>query len=109
MIRFLRFAWAIYFLLLFIVFFLLLFPIFLILLNQRKTYPLAHKLRAIWGRTIMFLSGLIPKTTFEEKLVKTKRYIFVANHFSYLDILSLNVQIGLTVRFMYQYSYVLGE
>ncbi|MCB9241088.1 MAG: 1-acyl-sn-glycerol-3-phosphate acyltransferase [Flavobacteriales bacterium] len=99
-IRILRFTWAIYFLLLFIVFFLLFYPFFRIFLYRRNRYPIAHKLRAIWGRIIMFLSGLIPSTTYEEPLSKDQSYVFVANHFSYLDILSLNVQVHHYFRFM---------
>tara|TARA_B100000745_G_scaffold88387_1_gene55458 strand:- start:79 stop:669 length:591 start_codon:yes stop_codon:yes gene_type:complete len=48
----------------------------------------------------MFFSGLIPRTTYEEPLSKTEQYIFVANHFSYLDILSLNVQVNAYFRFL---------
>lgn len=100
MIRVLRLLWAIYFLLLFVVFFLLLYPLFRIFLFKRSRYRTAHKLRAIWGYIIMTLSGLFPKTHFKQKLEKGATYVFVANHFSYLDILSLNVQLGHYFRFM---------
>lgn len=100
MTRFFRFAWASYFFLLFLIFFLLFYPFFLVLLHRRSRYPYAHKLRQIWGRIIMFLSGLRPKTYFEEPLSKENKYVFVANHFSYLDILSLNVQLKFYFRFM---------
>ncbi|MBO6516697.1 MAG: 1-acyl-sn-glycerol-3-phosphate acyltransferase [Bacteroidia bacterium] len=97
---FLRFTWAIYFFIWFLVVFLLFYPLFLLFLSNRKHYAKAHKLRAIWGRIIMFLSGLRPKTTFEQQLDPQGQYIFVANHFSYLDILSLNVQTGFYFRFL---------
>ncbi|MFT4521359.1 MAG: 1-acyl-sn-glycerol-3-phosphate acyltransferase [Bacteroidia bacterium] len=100
MIKAFRYIWAVYFLLLFIVFFILFYPFFLITLSRRKWYPIAHKLRALWGYIIMYLSGLWPSTTFEQPLAKKKTYIFIANHFSYLDILSLNVQLGSYFRFM---------
>lgn len=48
----------------------------------------------------MFLSGLRPKTTFETELDRNGQYIFFANHFSYLDILSLNVQLPYYFRFL---------
>jgi len=48
----------------------------------------------------MFFSGLMPRTTYEEPLNRKDQYIFVANHFSYLDILSLNVQINAYFRFL---------
>ncbi|MCB9245888.1 MAG: 1-acyl-sn-glycerol-3-phosphate acyltransferase [Flavobacteriales bacterium] len=98
--RVLRFAWAVYFLILFCLFFLLLYPLFRMLLSREKWYPAAHRLRAIWGYLIMGLSGLFPKTYFEFRPLKNRAYIFVANHFSYLDILSLNVQLPVFFRFM---------
>lgn len=48
----------------------------------------------------MLLSGLRPSTEYEVELDKNKTYIFFANHFSYLDILSLNVQIPVYFRFL---------
>lgn len=99
-IRVLRFAWAVYFLILFCLFFILLYPLFRVFLSKPAWYPIAHKLRAVWGICIMSLSGLFPKTYFEFKPQKGQAYIFVANHFSYLDILSLNVQLPVFFRFM---------
>lgn len=96
----LRYIWAVYFFLWFLLIFLLFYPLFLILLRSEKTYSKAHKLRAIWGRLIMVFSGLFPKTTYEAPLDKNEQYIFVANHFSYLDILSLNVQVKFYFRFL---------
>ncbi|MCB9262977.1 MAG: 1-acyl-sn-glycerol-3-phosphate acyltransferase [Flavobacteriales bacterium] len=98
--KIIRFIWAIYFFLWFLAIFILFYPLFLFFLSDKKHYPKAHKLRAIWGRIIMFFSGLIPKTQFEEPLNRNGQYIFVANHFSYLDILSLNVQCGQYFRFL---------
>lgn len=80
--------------------FLLFYPIFYVLLRNEKNYAAAHKLRAIWGKIIMFFSGLRGTTTYEEKLDPNQQYIFVANHFSYLDILSLNVQVNHYFRFL---------
>jgi 1-acyl-sn-glycerol-3-phosphate acyltransferase len=48
----------------------------------------------------MYASGLWPITIQKSKLDKNKAYVFVANHFSYLDILSLNVQVPHYFRFM---------
>ena len=48
----------------------------------------------------MFFSGLRPYTWYDTPLNKKQAYVFVANHFSYLDILSLNVQLGHYFRFM---------
>ncbi|MFY0643393.1 MAG: 1-acyl-sn-glycerol-3-phosphate acyltransferase [Bacteroidia bacterium] len=100
MIKVLRYAWAVYFLICFILFFLIFYPAFVILLAKESRYPAAHKLRRIWGRIIMFISGLRPSTTYEEKLDPNKTYIFTPNHFSYLDILSANVQMPFYFNFM---------
>ncbi len=100
MIRALRYAWAIYFLVLFVVFFLLYYPFFLVLLSRERFYPKAHVLRRIWGRTIMILSGLRPTTIYEQPLDRNEVYIFTPNHFSYLDILSANVQMPFYFNFM---------
>ena len=96
----LRYIWAVYFFLWFLIIFILFYPLFRLLLSKPKYYPTAHKLRAIWGRIIMLFSGLIPRTTYEQPLDKNDQYIFVANHFSYLDILSLNVQVKFYFRFL---------
>lgn len=98
--KWLRYLWAVYFLTLFCLFFLLFSPFFYILLSKRKWYPMAHRLRAVWGHIIMFLSGLWPSRTGTEHLEKGKTYIFAANHFSYLDILSMNVQVPAYFRFL---------
>lgn len=100
MIRVLRFAWAIYFLCWFVLIFLLFYPLFLVYLSQPKWYPKAHALRRLWGKIIMFFSGLFPKTYYEEKLDAKKTYIFTPNHFSYLDIVSVNVQMPFYFNFM---------
>ncbi len=96
----LRYIWAVYFFIWFLLLFILLYPFFVLLLRDKKNYKHAHKLRAIWGRIIMFFSGLLPRTTYEEPLNRKEQYIFVSNHFSYLDILSLNVQINAYFRFL---------
>ncbi len=100
MIKLLRYVWAIYFLLLFVLFFFLFYPFFLYFLARRERYKKAHVLRRIWGRIIMFLSGLRPSTEYEEALDHREVYIFTPNHFSYLDILSVNVQMPYYFNFM---------
>lgn len=48
----------------------------------------------------MFLSGLRPITLYEVDLDPDQTYIFTPNHFSYLDILSVNVQMPFYFNFM---------
>lgn len=103
-VRFLKLTWAIYFLICFVILFLLLYPFFLIFLSRIQWYPMAHKLRAIWGRMLMFLTGIVPKVEFEQTLDKKGTYIFAPNHFSYLDILSVNVLIPVYFNFMAKHS-----
>lgn len=61
------------------------------MLSRPQWYPLAHRLRRFWGKLLMVLTGLIPKVKREVELEKNTTFIFVANHFSYLDILTVNV------------------
>jgi 1-acyl-sn-glycerol-3-phosphate acyltransferase len=52
----------------------------------------------------MFLTGIIPKVEFEQVLDRKGTYIFAPNHFSYLDILSVNVLIPVYFNFMAKHS-----
>lgn len=95
-----RYVWAVYFLLCFVVFFILFYPLFLLFLSKKKWYPLAHRLRGIWGGILMLLTGILPSVKFEEKLDRNKTYILAPNHFSYLDIVTVNVLIPVYFNFM---------
>lgn len=66
--------------------FVILYPWFLITLSHKKMYPAAHFGRKIWGWILMTMSGHWLKVQFEEPFDKTKTYIVVANHASYVDI-----------------------
>lgn len=100
MLRILRLAWAIWFLLLFVTGLAILYVPFLILLSKKKWYPLAHSLRKFWAICILYPSGLFPIVYFEEKPDKNKTYIFCSNHFSYLDIILTNLCIPNYFNFM---------
>lgn len=95
-----RFFWAVYFLVCFVVLFVLLYPAFIILLSKTKWYPAAHRLRGIWGAALMILTGILPSVTFEEKLDKKGTYVLAPNHFSYLDIVTVNVLLPVYFNFM---------
>jgi 1-acyl-sn-glycerol-3-phosphate acyltransferase len=86
-----RYIWAVYFLICFAFFFLILYPGFILFLSRPDWYPLAHRLRRFWGRLLMLFTGLIPSVSSDTSLPKEGTFIFVANHFSYLDILTVNV------------------
>lgn len=98
--RILRFAWAVYFLLCFVIFFLLFYPLFLVFLSKPKWYPKAHRLRGIWGGILMILTGIFPSVKFEEKLKRNGTYVLAPNHFSYLDIVTVNVLLPVYFNFM---------
>lgn len=98
--RVLKTLWAVWFGINFAVFFLLLYPLFRYYLADKRRYPKAHKLRSVWGSIIMFMCGLRGKIEYEEPLDPEGTYIFVANHSSYLDILSLNVMLPQFFNFM---------
>lgn len=48
----------------------------------------------------MLFGALRPKTIYETPLDKTKTYVVVANHSSYLDIISLSCQVPLYLNFI---------
>jgi 1-acyl-sn-glycerol-3-phosphate acyltransferase len=98
--KLLRFAWAVYFLICFLVFFILFYPLFLVFLSRKEWYPQAHRLRGIWGAILMILTGILPSVKFEEKLNRRGTYILAPNHFSYLDIVTVNVLIPVYFNFM---------
>ena len=83
-----RLFWRIWFYLLVIVPILLFFPILLILSASEKWYPQFFWVaRNFWACPILYGMGFVPKFTKEEKIVKGKSYMLVANHTSMTDIM----------------------
>ena len=78
--------WAFWFYFVFGGLFLILSPLFYILLSREAWYPAADKLRRFWAFLLFPLLGVLPRITYAEKLDPKQRYIFCANHSSYLDI-----------------------
>lgn len=69
---------------------IILLPILLILSAAEKWYPYFFWVaRNIWANFILFGMGCIPRIKYEEKLVKGKSYMLVANHTSMLDIMMM--------------------
>ncbi|NNK20951.1 MAG: 1-acyl-sn-glycerol-3-phosphate acyltransferase, partial [Flavobacteriaceae bacterium] len=63
-------------------------PLLIVLSFSEKTYPQFFWLaRNIWATVILYGMGCIPRIEYEEKLVKGKSYMLVANHTSMLDIM----------------------
>ncbi|AEM70476.1 phospholipid/glycerol acyltransferase [Allomuricauda ruestringensis DSM 13258] len=71
---------------------LLFFPILLIFTISEKTYPHFFWLaRNLWARPILYGMGCFPKIVREQRMVRGKSYMLVANHTSMLDIMLMLV------------------
>lgn len=82
------------------VFFILTYPILLLFLIHPKLYPLAHGYRKVWGWFLILVCGLWPRVTRQSRLSRRKKYVFVPNHSSYLDIVSCACLLPGTFSFM---------
>lgn len=86
MIKLLRRIYSIYAGLLFILSFLAIFPFFLICIWIPGWKRFGRKINRFWAKIYFSLIFLPVKVEQRAKLEKGKSYIFLANHFSYLDI-----------------------
>ncbi|MEE9361822.1 MAG: 1-acyl-sn-glycerol-3-phosphate acyltransferase [Cellulophaga sp.] len=67
---------------------LLFFPILFLFSLTEKWYPqFFWTARNLWARPILYGMGCFPKIKREQKLIKGKSYMLVANHTSMLDIM----------------------
>lgn len=76
-------AWCVFWL---VVIFLALFPFIFICIQVKSLNRLGTKLTNFWADIFFFISGLWVKTEYRFRPDKKGHYIFVANHFSYLDV-----------------------
>ena len=90
-IKILQLIYNIYALLLFITMMLMVFPFVVIasLFGKIKGGNFIYNICRLWADAWYFLIGIFHKNIFAVPLDKTKQYIFVANHISYLDIPSI--------------------
>ncbi len=97
MIRYLFFPfkwlWRFWFFTVALITFFLFFPFFTVLLSSRKWFPAVFRLKRIWGRSILFATGIFYTINKQKKLDRNRAYIFCPNHFSYLDIVLIYVAI----------------
>ncbi len=70
----------------------------------RSTSPLIDRIVNLWGRLIVAAAGIELVTENVERLDPAKRYILVANHYSYLDIPCIVAAIPQPIRFMAKVS-----
>lgn len=82
----LKVCWAYYYFFIFALGFLLLYPAFYFTLRNKKYWPLGNRIRRVWARVLLIVTGIYPRIVKEMKLDPKKQYIFCPNHFSYLDI-----------------------
>ncbi|WP_228236705.1 lysophospholipid acyltransferase family protein [Allomuricauda sp. M10] len=70
----------------------LFFPFLLLLTLSESTYPqFFWTARNLWARPILYGMGCFPKIVREQRMVKGKSYMLVANHTSMLDIMLMLV------------------
>jgi 1-acyl-sn-glycerol-3-phosphate acyltransferase len=70
----------------FILTFALLFPAFLLCIWVPRWNKYGRKVNQYWAKLFFFIIFLRVQVEHEEELEKGKPYIFLANHFSYLDV-----------------------
>ena len=79
--------YSVYGLVIFALVFMVLLPFFLLAIFVKPLEKTAGFLNHVWARMLFFFLFLNrSKIVYEEKLSRKQRYIFCANHFSFLDI-----------------------
>lgn len=76
-------AWCLFW---FVAWFLVLFPFTYICLQRKQWHKYAHQLNYFWSRLLFPMIFMPIDIEFEAKPDPKQTYVFVANHFSYLDI-----------------------
>lgn len=89
----LKWLWRCWFFIVAIITFFIFFPFFAVLLSSRKWFPAVFRIKRIWGRSMLFASGIAYSIKKEKKLERNRSYIFCPNHTSYLDIVLIYVAI----------------
>lgn len=84
-----RWLYTAYAALLFVLLFMLLFPFFLIPIFFTRLHTLTGILNRVWAHLMFPLIGMPFRIREKKRLNRKQQYIFVANHFSYLDIASM--------------------
>ncbi|HEV7767731.1 MAG TPA: lysophospholipid acyltransferase family protein [Thermoanaerobaculia bacterium] len=70
----------------------------------RSTSPAIDKIVRLWGTLLVKAAGIDLRTENVERIDPDKRYILVANHYSYLDIPCIVAAIPQPIRFMAKVS-----
>jgi 1-acyl-sn-glycerol-3-phosphate acyltransferase len=72
--------------LVFLVPFFILYPFIYISIQNPKWHKFGKRVVRFWSQIFFILSGMWVQKNWKFKPDKSKRYVFVANHFSYLDV-----------------------
>lgn len=70
----------------------------------KSTSPLIEKIIRFWAKTLVRAAGITLRAENVERIEPAKRYILVANHYSYLDIPCIFAAIPQPIRFMAKVS-----
>lgn len=81
-----RFLYTAYVFIVFVLGFIILLPFFLIFINVKNWDKHSMLLNTLWARYMFIFMCLPIKLEYRTKLNRHQRYVFCANHFSYLDI-----------------------
>jgi 1-acyl-sn-glycerol-3-phosphate acyltransferase len=81
-------GWALFW---FVLLFLLMFPFVFIFLQRKEWHVYAHRMNYWWGNIFFPIIFMPIKIKYEYTPDKNKAYVFVANHFAYLDIAMVSV------------------
>lgn len=73
-------------LLVFVIPFLLLYPFIYICIQNKNWHPVGHKIIRFWSQVFFLLTGMIIQKDWKFRPDKKKTYVYVANHFAYLDV-----------------------
>lgn len=79
--------WRVWFYILMAIPILIMLPFLLISIISEKGYPYFFKMARIWAKFILFGMGFYYTVKREQKLIKGKSYMIVANHTSMTDIM----------------------
>ena len=87
--KFLQFLYSVYVMLVFVALMLAIFPFVLLVsvFGKIKGGNMIYRLCCTWADAWFLLTGMRSKTIYEDSVpAMDKRYIFVANHISYMDV-----------------------
>lgn len=107
-IRIVQLIYCLYSLLLFILIMLLAFPFIMLSLLWGKIRGgnMIYQLCRYWGHAWYFLTGIQHKEIYEAPHDKSRQYIFVANHISYMDIPPIVLIAHQPVRILGKYEMI---